>query len=298
MNGWLRHVVMVAAVMACAWTLAWELRIDDSAGPADLGERVDAAVAAWSAVGIDIEAVERTVLVRYASAELLGPDALSLVVTGGPPGVDLEVLVRADAGDRLDDALVVALGIALGGSPGVGILDPRLKPDEARVPSDDDATAVAPALRVTGDITGDGRVGFDDLLALAESWGRRGVNLPADLDRDGVVDDADLTLLRERYRFAALGDEIDDSIDGEIDGEIDGDEIDEPDEPDPAAPSEAMVDEERDAAAPDATTPDDEAAADEGPARDDGDEPEDDLPEHDLPEGITPDDDARERLSP
>ena len=281
MNGWLRHIVMLAAVMACAWTLAWELRIDDSAGPADLGDRVDAAVAAWSAVGVDIEAVERTVLVRYASAELLGPDAFSLVVTGGPPGVDLEVLVRADAGDRLDDALVVAMGIALGGSPGVGILDPRLKPDEARVPSDDDAAAVAPALRVTGDVTGDGRVGFDDLLALAGAWGRRGVNLPADLDRDGVVGDADLTLLRESYRFAALGDEIDD------------DEIDAPDEPDPAVPSEATVDEERDTAAPEATTPDDEAAADDGPARDDGAEPYDDLPEDDAQ-----DDDAGRRLSP
>ena len=281
MSGWLRQIVMVAAVMACAWTSAWELRIDDSAGPADLGERVDAAVAAWSAVGVDIEAVERTVLVRYASTELLGPDALSLVVTGGPPGVDLEVLVRADAGDRLDDALVVAMGIALGGSPGVGILDPRLKPDEARVPSDDDAAAVAPALRVTGDVTGDGRVGFDDLLALAGAWGRRGVNLPADLDRDGVVGDADLTLLRESYRFAALGDEIDD------------DEIDAPDEPDPAVPSEATVDEERDTAAPEATTPDDEAAADDGPARDDGAEPYDDLPEDDAQ-----DDDAGRRLSP
>ncbi len=226
MSGWLRQIVMVAAVMACAWTSAWELRIDDSAGPADLGERVDAAVAAWSAVGVDIEAVERTVLVRYASTELLGPDALSLVVTGGPPGVDLEVLVRADAGDRLDDALVVALGIALGGSPGVGILDPRLEPDEARVPSDDDAAAVAPARRVPGDVTGDGRVGFDDLLALAEAWGRRGVNLPADLDRDGVVGEADLTLLRENYRFAALGDEVEDDAqddDAEREDEVEDD---------------------------------------------------------------------------
>ena len=255
MTGWVRPLLILGAVLIVAWASAWELRIDDSAGPGDLAARVDAAVAAWSAVGIDVEAVERTVLVRYASAELLGPDALSLVVTGGPPGVDLELLVRSDAGERLDDALVVALGIALGGAPGAGILDPRLAPDEVRRPTEDDAVAVAPALRLPGDVTGDGRVGFEDLLALAEAWGRRGVNLPADLDRDGVVDDADLALLRERYRFAALGDEAegDEAEDEEADaphepdaGEAPVDEADAPDEPDDEPPQDDGQDDGQD----------------------------------------------------
>ena len=255
MSGWARRIVMLAVVLSSASASAWELRIDDSGGPGDLAARVDTAVAAWSAVGIDVDAVERTVLVRYASADLLGPDALSLVVTGGPPGVDLEVLLRSDAGDRLDDALVVALGIALGGTPGVGILDPRLAPDEVRRPSDDDAAAVAPARRLPGDITGDGRVGFEDLLALAEAWGRRGVNLPADLDRDGVVDDADLELLREGYRFAALGDEVVDDAPEEPDDPDDELPIDDPedelpiDDPDDEVP----IEQEDDGEAPDAT---------------------------------------------
>lgn len=302
MNVWLRHIALAVALMACAWTSAWELRIDDSAGPADLGERVDAALASWSAVGVDIEVVEQTVLVRYASAELLGPDAFSLVVTGGPPGVDIEVLVRADGGDRLDDALVVALGIALGGSPGVGILDPRLELDEARVPSEADAALVAPAIRVTGDITGDGQVGFEDLLALAEAWGRRGVNLPADLDRDGAVDDADLTLLRERYRFAALSDEVDDdAIDDDVDDvdfdfdAIDDDAIDTPEAPDAEVPSDVTTDEESDEEARGTTPPDETVAGD------DGAEPEDTLPEDDPPEdgaNDTPGDDATRTPSP
>ena len=207
MNARSRLVLLFGALTAFASAAAWELRVDDSGGPADLADRVDVALAAWRAAGAAIDEVERTVLVRYASADLLGPDALTLVVTGGPPGVDLEVLVRPDAGATLDDALVVALGIALGGRPGVGVLAPRLLPDEPRLPSADDVTALAPGRGLPGDVTGDGRVGFADLLALAEAWGRRGINVPADLDGDGVVGEGDLERLREHYQFSPLGDE-------------------------------------------------------------------------------------------
>ncbi len=199
-------VLLLALTLAWSSAAAWELRIDDAGGPADLGARVNVALEAWQAAGAEFDEIDRTVLVRYASAELLGPDALSLVVTGGPPGVDIEVLVRADAGARLNDALVIAMGIALGGSPGAGILEPRLLPDEVRTPAPEDAAALAPGRRLPGDVTGDGRSGFADLLRLAESWGQRGVNLPADLDGDGVVDASDLEILREHYQFAPLDD--------------------------------------------------------------------------------------------
>jgi hypothetical protein len=43
------------------------------------------------------------------------------------------------------------------------------------------------------DLTGDGSVGTDDLLALIAQWGRLGG--PADLDGDGVVGLGDLLLL-------------------------------------------------------------------------------------------------------
>ena len=195
----------ITALLLIGSASAWEVRVEDEAGPADLGARVDAAVDAWRAAGADVDGVDRTVLVRYGDSELLGPDALSLVVTGGPPGVDFEVVVRADANEQLDDALVVAIGIALGGTPGVGVLDPRLAAGEPRLPSPDDAAALAPGVGLPGDVTGDGSVGFDDLLELAASWGRQGINLPADLDGDGSVGDGDLDILRDHYRFAPVG---------------------------------------------------------------------------------------------
>ena len=193
--------LLVLSAVAHAWTL----RVDDAGGPADLGDAVAAAEQRWLDAGADVAAVERTVLVRYETEERLGPDAIALVVTGGAPGVDLEVWVRADgvAAAERDDALTIALGIALGGTPGSGVLDPRLVA-EPRVPDADDVAALATGRGVPGDVTGDGRVGFDDLVALVESWGRRGVNLAADLDGDGVVDENDLEVLREHYRFAPL----------------------------------------------------------------------------------------------
>jgi len=198
-------VALLVAFACASAAQAWTLRVDDAGGPAGLAERVTAAERRWSDAGADIAAVERSVLVRYASADAMGPDALTLVVTGGPPGVDLEVWVRSDteADARLDDALVVAIGIALGGTPGVGVLDPRLGSDP-RVPGADDVAALAPGRSLPGDVTGDGAVGFADLLAIAEAWGRRGVNLPADLDGDGTVDGADLEILRANYGFAPL----------------------------------------------------------------------------------------------
>lgn len=192
--------LFVCSALAHAWTL----RVDDAGGPADLAEAVAAAEQRWLEAGADVAAVDRTVLVRY-EAELLGPDAVALVVTGGAPGVDLEIWVRAagiTAAER-DDALTITLGIALGGVPGSGLLDPRLA-TEPRVPLATDSAALASVGGVLGDVTGDGSVGFDDLVALAESWGRRGVNLAADLDGDGVVDENDLEVLREQYRFAPL----------------------------------------------------------------------------------------------
>lgn len=208
----MRIAARSALVLATGWLLAiatsahaWTLRVDDAGGPADLETAATAAEQRWRDAGADVDGVARTVLVRYETEERMGPDAIMLVVTGGGPGVDLEIWMRAEdvpASER-DDALTIAIGIALGGTPGSGLLDPRLT-DEPRVPGVDDVAALALGRDVAGDVTGDGRVGFDDLVALAEAWGRRGVNLPADLDGDGVVDEDDLRVLREHYRFAPL----------------------------------------------------------------------------------------------
>jgi hypothetical protein len=270
-----RLAALLVVLFALGWGSALEVRVDDSGGPADLADRVDAAVAAWRAAGAPVDDVTRTVLVRYASPDLLGPDAISLVLTGGPPGVDLEVLLRADAGARLDDALVVAVGIALGGSPGVGVLDGRLTPGIGRTPAADDVVGLAARSGTPGDITGDGRAGFDDLLALARSWGQRGVNLPADLDGDGTVGADDLALLREHYAFDSLVGEPDDGSEAAPDpGEGSEDAPDEPRDGEAAADEadldeadldEAVVDEQGNGPA---TDPEDGADAEREPGSD------------------------------
>lgn len=238
-----RALVASCLLICSALAHAWTLRVDDAGGPADLTDAVAAAEQRWLEAGADVAAVERTVLVRYET-ELLGPDAVALVVTGGAPGVDLEIWVRAvgvTAAER-DDALTITLGIALGGVPGSGLLDPRLAP-EPRVPLAADVAALTSARGVPGDVTGDGRVGFDDLVALAESWGRRGVNLAADLDGDGVVDEDDLEVLREHYRFAPLPSERPASPADETPGPAET-TLDEPAGDDPPAPLEEPLDDE------------------------------------------------------
>jgi hypothetical protein len=52
------------------------------------------------------------------------------------------------------------------------------------------------------DISRDGVVNFYDLVALSQAFGRRDVNDPADLNRDGVVDQADVDELRKVYTFS------------------------------------------------------------------------------------------------
>ena len=59
-----------------------------------------------------------------------------------------------------------------------------------------------PAPAVSGDVNGDGKVDFRDILFVYRSLGQYGENLPADIDGDGVVSIRDLKLvLRLFYGF-------------------------------------------------------------------------------------------------
>lgn len=194
-----------AAVAALAlafggWAAALEVRVDPQGGPLVLVDQVDAALADWRAAGVDVDAVARTVTVRYGDPARLGPDAIALVVVRPDEG-GFEVLVHPEA-DGVRAALIPALGVVLGGVLGDGALNPRVDPAAPAVPTAADAAALAsrrPA--VPGDVDGDGRVGFEDLLLVAAAYGRQGVNLVEDLDGDGVVGDADLEVLRAAYAF-------------------------------------------------------------------------------------------------
>ena len=198
----MRATAAVLTLAFASWAAAWDLRVDASGGPLVLIDHVEAVVADWSAAGADVEGTDRTVVVRYADPDLLGPDAIVLVVVRPDTG-SFDVLVHPDLGG-VRAALVPAFGVVLGGVPGVGAFDPHVDAAAPRVPTVADVTALRAARpEVPGDLDGDGRVDFEDLLRLAAAYGRQGINLPEDLDGDGVVGDADLELLRERYTFDA-----------------------------------------------------------------------------------------------
>jgi hypothetical protein len=184
---------------------ALRITVDATGGPLVLEDRADAALAAWRDAGLDVDAIDRGVRIRYADASLLGPDVPVLIATTTDPDFELELLVHPDLLDRYPGALVYALGVALGGAPGEGALDPRQQPGDARAPTAEEVAALAEERAADpADLNRDGVVDFHDLLILTERFGERGINLPGDLDGDGVIDRADIELLRERYTFTPL----------------------------------------------------------------------------------------------
>jgi hypothetical protein len=201
--GW-GAVAIVALACLAASASAIELSVDPAGGPLTLEDDVAAALADWRAAGVDADEVEATVVVRYGDPARFGPDVQVWVLLRGgaePEDRSFEILV-APAATAVRAALIPAFGVALGGSLGAGAFDPILDPTGPRLPTEAEGDALeARRTAIVGDLTGDGLVGFEDLLLMAASYGRRAVNLAADLNADGVVDAADLDLLRERYTF-------------------------------------------------------------------------------------------------
>lgn len=195
-------VVSVVLAASLGGALALEITVEPPTG--ELAAAVEAALEDWRAAGVDVDAVDARVSVRVGAAARFGPDVTAWVILRG--GADdsargFEILVAPGAGSPRA-ALIPALGVVLGGTLGRGALDPVLDPAGPRRPTPADGLALSERLSaLPGDLDRDGRVDFEDLLLMAEAFGRRGVNLPADLDGDGVVDAADLDRLRESYTF-------------------------------------------------------------------------------------------------
>lgn len=195
------------AVLAVGFALAQGYRVDDAGGPLTLGEDVATAAAVWreaageAAAGLT-EAGAGPHLIRYGDPARFGPDTHTLTLRRAPDRPGLTVLVDPNSYRSQPAALVHEFGLLLGLPAGTeGVMSPALT-GEAVAPSAEvlDALRVAVSA-VPGDVTGDGRVDIHDLAAVAAAFGRRGVNLPEDLDGDGVVGDGDLEVLRLHYEF-------------------------------------------------------------------------------------------------
>src|SRR5690606_33834288 len=175
------------------------ITVDDRDGPLLLSSAVAEAAAAWSTATDDLARFElvdesdRTV--RYGDLGLLGPDAWSLTLVWSLPDGSsrLETLVSPTVGEARRAVLLHELGVTLGLPEGDGGVMVYTVDPNGTTPSVADAAAFrAQQSFVPEDLDRNGVVDFYDLEAFGRAYGSEGVNLAADIDGDGRVDDADL----------------------------------------------------------------------------------------------------------
>lgn len=187
--------------------------VDAAGGPLDLEERLRDAADAWREAGIETLALEIAAeaphLVRYAPAERMGPDTVTLTLRRNDAD-GLEVWVHPRLLQDHPAALLRVVARLAGVEGGAGSLDPALSAEDPAAPSEEDVRRWREARSYPPeDVNRDGAVDFLDLIEVAERYGERGVDLAADIDGSGVVDDADLRRLREAYAFTSPAEEPD-----------------------------------------------------------------------------------------
>jgi hypothetical protein len=83
------------------------------------------------------------------------------------------------------------------------VMNPSISPDDSVELGNVERQLVEQLqLFVSEDINRDGAVNFYDLVALSQAFGRSGVNDPADITKDGVIDQSDVDALRQSYTFS------------------------------------------------------------------------------------------------
>lgn len=179
-------------------------RVDDLGGPLLLSDAVAAAAASWVALAPPAiavsEAADAGTLFAYGDRAWFDADTFALTLLRGGRA---ESLLSPAAGEMLDAALLHELGLLLGLPETTSGLMSRALSSPAAGPGPEELVALARlAAAVPGDLTGDGRVDFLDLLEFASRFGNSGPNEPADLNRDGIVGDGDLAALQALYEFA------------------------------------------------------------------------------------------------
>ncbi len=204
-----KTAAIISLLMTLAISLAVEYRLDISGGPLTLEEDVAAAFSQWLAVeGADLEAAQNDVvnnLIAYGDATRFGPDTLSLTVARTVEDKQsLEIRLNPLERTLSQQVLLHETGILAGLSPSnAGVMNPALSAESpTSLTAADKAALLALKTFVSEDINRDGKVDFYDLAAIAKDFGRSGVNLAADINKDGTVNQADIDLLKTVYIFA------------------------------------------------------------------------------------------------
>lgn len=196
----IRTLSVLLAFLLMAWTAA-QLEVDSAGGPLTLPEQVAAALDIWRQA-LAPEVLEEPAARIAFAPELLGPDTSSLTLLYGDGRT--EVLL-SPARYEATPVLVHEMGVLLGlPATGSGVMDPAIGPDTPGQPTATDV-ALLRELRTypAADLTRDGAVDFYDLAAFGAAYGSVGINLRADLNGDGRVDDEDLSVLVDSYAFSA-----------------------------------------------------------------------------------------------
>jgi len=198
---------LTITVAALAWAIGY--RVDISGGPLTLAEEIQAAFNTWlepADVGLTAQQDEAAdTLIRYGEVPRFGPDTLSLTLQqqGDNDNSVVEVLLNPQSYRDNPATLLHETGLLLGLPAGQsGVMNPALSSESPQAPDEVDRAALAELQSFAPeDLTRDGVVDFYDLAALAKSFGRQGVNLPADLDSSGTVDAQDIEVLKASYTF-------------------------------------------------------------------------------------------------
>lgn len=204
---WLKWPLLAVLTLG-SLAFALDYRIDPEGGPDTLRARIGRAATAWTDVPGGVVGLTETKdapnRVGYGDGTRFGPDTFSLTVQKGPdPAADV-LLNPTEPNDR---ALTHELGLLAGLSPTPGtkgVMNPAIPPESnAELSPADEEALRALAAFVREDINQDGVVDFYDLAAFGSAFGETGVSLPADIDKNGVVNRADLGLLEAAYTFGA-----------------------------------------------------------------------------------------------
>jgi hypothetical protein len=83
------------------------------------------------------------------------------------------------------------------------VMNPSINPNDSTELSDGEKDLLkALQLFAKEDINKDGNISFYDLIAISQAFGQRNVNDPSDINKDGIVNQADVDLLRKAYVFS------------------------------------------------------------------------------------------------
>ncbi len=205
----MKRTLLLLVCLLTSLALAVTYRVVDDGGPLTLAEDVAAAFAAWNeAEESEIEAEvdpDAATLIRYGDSARFGPDTVSLTTLERQDDTrTVGVLLSPNAGADQTTALLHETGVLLGLSPADrGVMNPLIGTDAPQTLTDADRDALQALQRfVPADLNRDGVVDFYDLAEFGGAFGRSGVNLPADINGDGDIDDADLAQLRDAYTFS------------------------------------------------------------------------------------------------